>query len=229
MTALADHLVANPDVGLVVPKLLNDDGTLQHSVYRFPSTAISFVLSVVPPRFQHGWLGRHFWLEGAAPHDTAGDIDWAIGAVHAIRTGALHGNPPYNERWFMYVEDMDLCFGLHRDGWRVTFAPEVSVMHVGNAAGAQAWGASRSARWWSATYDWYRLRNGVGAARRWAALNTVSVAVLLFTLKVWRRARGRSADQARATALFGRINDLATALPLHIAMLRDPATAYAPD
>ena len=41
LTALASHLAAQPDVGLVVPKLVNDDGTLQHSVYRFPSTVIS--------------------------------------------------------------------------------------------------------------------------------------------------------------------------------------------
>ena len=102
-------------------------------------------------------------------------------------------------------------------------------MHVGNAAGAQAWGQARSARWWSATYDWYRLRHGVGAARRWAAVNTVTVSLLLTSLKAWRRVRARSANEAQANALFGRINDLATALPLHIAMVRDPAHAYTPN
>jgi GT2 family glycosyltransferase len=229
LTALAELLVANPDVGLVVPKLVNTDGTLQHSVYRFPSTLVSFVVCAVPTRFQQGWVGRRFWLEGAAPHNEGGDIDWAIGAVHAIRPDALKGRPPYNERWFMYVEDLDLCYQLSQDGWRVRFAPEVAIMHVGNAAGEKAWGEGRTARWWSATYDWYRFRRGVGAARRWAALNTVTVAILLVTLKGWRRLRGRSAGEAQANALYGRIADLGIALPLHIAMLRDPRHAYTPD
>ena len=40
----------------------------------------------------------------------------------------------------MYVEDLDLCWRLHRHGWQIRFDPTVDVPHVGNASGAQAWG-----------------------------------------------------------------------------------------
>jgi GT2 family glycosyltransferase len=158
---------------LVVPRLHNRDGSIQHSVYRFPSVAVAAAVSFVPPRWQPGPIGRHYWLEGASPHDRSTDIDWAIGAVHAIRVAALEGAPPYSERWFMYVEDLELCWQLHQRGWRCRLETASEVMHVGNAAGLQAWGDARSKRWLAATYDWYELARGPAAKQRWALINTL--------------------------------------------------------
>jgi GT2 family glycosyltransferase len=77
----------------------------------------------------------------------------------------------------MYVEDLDLCWRLHAEGWQVWFEPAVSVSHVGNASGAQAWGGERTARWLHPTYQWYASTHGRVQARLWAALNTAVVAV----------------------------------------------------
>jgi GT2 family glycosyltransferase len=143
-------------------------------------------------------MGERWWAEGYAPHDRAADIDWAIGAVHVIRAAALDGRPPYDESSFMYVEDVDLCWRLAQSGWRRRLEPDVGIVHVGNAAGEQAWGAGRTERWMRATYDWYRGTFGAGATRRWAAVNTTAVSVqLLGSLpgavlgSEWRRRRVR--------------------------------------
>lgn len=177
LAALAHLVVDTPDVGLVVPRLRNADGSTQHSVYRFPSVAVAGAVGLLPSRLHRGAVGRRFCLEGHTPHDEARDIDWAIGAVHAIRREALAGEPPYRERWFMYVEDLDLCWRLRRRGWRVRLEPSVEITHVGNAAGAQAWGEERTARWLDATYDWYALERGPLRARVWGAVNLAGVAV----------------------------------------------------
>jgi GT2 family glycosyltransferase len=142
-----------------------------------------------------------------------------------IRASALQQRSPYNERWFMYVEDVDLCWSLRQLGWRIRLQPDVQVPHVGNASGELAWGEGRSARWWAATYDWYRLRHGPAAARRWAALNTVSVGLLLSSARVQRKIRGAKTSDA----LKFRIGSLRQALPLHSQMLRAPKTAFATD
>ncbi len=210
LTVLAGRLLARPDVGLMVPRLLNPDGTLQHSVYRFPSVAVSAAAGLLPIRWQHGRLGRRFWLEGSAPHDEAGDVDWAIGAVHVIRSSALAGCLPYDERWFMYVEDLDLCWRLAETGWRRTFEPQVSVIHVGNAAGSQAWGTGRTGRWLDATYDWYRLRHGDFAVWRWAVVNTAGVLARLAPASV-RWATRRPLEEWQ--------RDLPRALPRHLRAL----------
>src|SRR5581483_10665756 len=175
LARLVDVLRGSQHAALVVPRLVNPDGTLQHSVYRFPSPAVSAAASL-PGFLRRGRLGRRLWLLGAAPHDESCEVDWAVGAVHCIRAAAVDAQGPYSERWFMYVEDLDLCWRLRSAGWRVWFEHRVDVVHVGNASGAQAWGPWRTARWLDATYDWYALVHG-GLAARWLALvSAMSVA-----------------------------------------------------
>jgi GT2 family glycosyltransferase len=114
LTQLVALLLVDPAVGLVVPKLINQDGSLQHSVYRFPSPLLTFIVCAVPRFLQRGRLARRWWLEGRTPHNEAVDIDWAIGAVHVIRSAALSEPFPYCERWFMYVEDLAMSTRTER-------------------------------------------------------------------------------------------------------------------
>ncbi|HWW52192.1 MAG TPA: glycosyltransferase family 2 protein [Acidimicrobiales bacterium] len=209
LKSLAERLEQDPELGLVVPRLRNPDGSVQHSVYRFPSPAVAAAVSFVPPRWQHGRIGQRYWLEGASPHDHSTDIDWAIGAVHAMRADALQGADPYSLRWFMYVEDLDLCWRLHQRGWRCRLEVDAEVIHVGNAAGSQAWGSDRRQRWLPATYDWYDLAKGRGARRRWAALNAVGSSV---DAAVY--AAGAVQPRHRARRL-GVARSLAEAVPIH--------------
>jgi len=161
LSRLVATLHEHPEAAVVLPRLAHADGSLQHSVYRYPSLAVAAVVCFVPPRWQRSWVGRRWWLEGAAPHERSGKVDWG---------------------WFMYVEDLELCWRLGQQGWSVWFDANVTVPHVGNAAGAQAWGAARETRWLEATYDFYGQARGLAAARRWAALNSVGVLVHLVVL-----------------------------------------------
>lgn len=208
---LVDVLRDRPDVGLVVPRLLNADRSDQHSVYRFPSVRLAAIVALLPTRLQHRY-GPTWWLEGQADHRRTVPVDWAIGAVHCIRTKALDGSAPYSERWFMYVEDLELCWRLRRLGWEILLAGDVAVPHVGNASGAQAWGDSRTERWMDATYDWYAGARGPLAARAWAAVNTAGIGAKL----VGARVRG-NADRyrdlrpllaAHGRRVFGRVRQL---------------------
>jgi GT2 family glycosyltransferase len=223
---LVKHLDADPGLGLVVPRLLNVDGSVQHTVYRFPSVAVGAAVGLLPARLHRGPVGRRFWLEGHAGHEQSGDIDWAIGAVHCMRASAA-GDRPYSEAWFMYAEDLELCWRLRASGWRIRLEADIAVTHVGNAAGAQAWGSERTARWLDATYDWYADARGAGHARAWAAVNTLGVGVKLVANRALVAAKGRrSADAWSRTQQFREL------LPLHARKLirgaRAPLTARQP-
>lgn len=176
LRALVEFLHEHPDVGLVAPRLLFPDGTLQRSVHRMPSLRLAVVMGFVPLSWRHGRIGEKWWLEGPSDHlyERVVDVDWVIGAVHVIRAAALNDHPPYSERWFMYVEDLDLCARLRAAGHRVMLDGEVTVTHVGSAAGDQAWGERRDARWLDAMYDWYSRERGPLAARAWAAVNLLA-------------------------------------------------------
>jgi N-acetylglucosaminyl-diphospho-decaprenol L-rhamnosyltransferase len=198
LAQLAHRLLDEPGVGLVAPRLVNPDGTLQHSVYRFPSPRQAAAVLLAPRPVLRRGMGARWWAEGYAPHDRVTDIDWAIGAVHVIRAAALEGRPPYDERSFMYVEDVDLCWRLARARWRRRLEPDVEVTHVGNASGAQAWGEARTERWMAETYDWYRDAFGPAATRRWAAVNTTAVSLqLLGALPGAALGRGRRRQRVR--------------------------------
>lgn len=198
-----------PDIGLVVPALVNTDGSPQHSVRRFPSVRVYAVVWFVPYFLHRGNLARRFWLEGRAPHDRECDIDWAIGAVHVIRSAALAG-PPYDERWFMYVEDLDFCWSLKQRGWRRRLVPSVEIVHVGNAAGAQAWGRQRFRRFMRPSYLWYADRRGALKMRAWAGLNVVGT-----TWWVVRR-MGASVLRRRRNEVKAALVQLRDEIPVHV-------------
>lgn len=191
LARLVAELDRAPDVGLTVPHLRNPDGSHQPSCYRFPS--VPSVLAVAaPPRLHRGWWGRRWWLEGAeGSHDRSTDVDWAIGAVHALRRAAVTG-PVYDERTFMYAEDIDLCWRLADDGWRRRLVADASVVHVGNASGAQAFGDARTARWLNATVELLERRRGVARTRIWVAANLVA----LWCQAGWARVRRRPPVEA---------------------------------
>jgi len=214
---LVECLLRTPDVGLVVPRLVGPDGAVQHSAHRFPTVRLALVTGFLPPRWRRGAIGRRLWLEGSAPHDRPADLDWAIGAVHVVRAIALGGAAPYDERWFMYAEDMELCWRLRRAGWRVLLEPSAQVVHIGNAAGAATWSTlAREERWLDATYDWYVSARGVSAARTWAAAN---VAGLLAKRAVLRGASDGDDDHVRAQRGF-----LLALTRLHARRVRRPQT-----
>jgi GT2 family glycosyltransferase len=176
LAALVERLLGDPGVGLVGPALVHPDGTRQHSAYRFPSLRQAAIVGLLPRAVLRRGLGRRWSLEGHGEPAAPCDVDWIIGAVHVMRASALEGRAPYSERWFMYVEDLDLCWRLAQGGWRRRLEADVTVTHVGNAAGAAAWGAQRRARWTAASYDWYAGQHGAAATRAWAALNLAGTA-----------------------------------------------------
>jgi GT2 family glycosyltransferase len=226
LAALVEALRATPEAGVVAPRLVHADGRPQHSAYRFPSVPLAAVVCFTPPRLQRGRIGTRWRLEAAAAPDPSGPVDWAIGAVHVIRRDALAGAPPYSERWFMYAEDLELCWRLRRAGWRTELVAEVTVPHVGNASGAQAWGSDRDRRWWAATYDLYAQVRGRGAMRRWAVVNTLGVGLHIVTNRLAALAPIASRAERRHTSAA-----LRRVLPVHLAALQgrtDAATGPPP-
>jgi GT2 family glycosyltransferase len=192
-------LRSDPTVGLSVPRLLNEDGTLQHSVHRFPSVAHAVVMGFVPHRLRSGRIGRQHWLEGYNDHTSAADVDWVVGAVHCIRRAALGRSNPYSDRWFMYAEDLEICWHVEQRGWRVRFEPSAVVTHIGNVAGDRTFGALREERWIDAVYDWYVAERGPSAARMFAMASTAGLLAKAAVLRVTRRA----ADDQRSIAVEG--------------------------
>lgn len=131
---LVDYLDSHPDVAVVGPRLMNADGTLQQSCYRFPSPmrAVFEHLLLTAAFPNHPLVGDYrSW-----PHDEVREVDFAIGACLLVRAEALQEVGLFDERFFMYAEETDLCYRLRRVGWKVVFVPESQVTHLGGVSGS---------------------------------------------------------------------------------------------
>jgi len=132
MVAFVD---AHPDIGVAGPKLVRQDGSLDKACRRgFPTPAVAFYrfsgLGRLFPR--HERFGRYN-MTFLSP-DVQADVDAVVGAFMLMRTEALEQAGLLDETFFMYGEDLDLCYRIKQFGWRVVYNPSVTVLHVKGAA-----------------------------------------------------------------------------------------------
>jgi N-acetylglucosaminyl-diphospho-decaprenol L-rhamnosyltransferase len=90
------------------------------------------VLGRVFPR--NRFTRRYRQLDAAWDHPR--DVDWISGALVFLRRSAVDSVGGWDERYFMYMEDVDLCWRLRRIGWRVAYEPGGSATHVQGASTA---------------------------------------------------------------------------------------------
>jgi N-acetylglucosaminyl-diphospho-decaprenol L-rhamnosyltransferase len=130
LRTLAHFLDSRDDVGLVGPKLRYPDGTVQPSRRRFPTPATLFLESTQLQRF---WpdshvLRRYYVTDGS--DDQTQDVDWLVGACLCVRASAAREVGLFDERFFMYSEELDWCRRFRAAGWRVTYVPAAEVVHL---------------------------------------------------------------------------------------------------
>ena len=120
----------HPTIGILAPKLLDADGSIQLSCRAFPglNTALfnrySLLTRLLPGnRFSKRYLMTDF------DHDAIADVDWASAACWLLPRFAHEKIGPLDEGYFWSIEDVDYCRRAHRAGLRVVYFPEVSVRH----------------------------------------------------------------------------------------------------
>ncbi len=104
-------------------------------------------------------------------------MPWAHGAFVLFRRAAFDAVGGFDERQWMYAEDIDIAWRLREAGWRFAYEPGARVRHAGSAAAVQAFGDERSARHIRAVYAWMARRRGLRRARAFAVVNTVGSAL----------------------------------------------------
>jgi len=122
-------LEGRPEVAMVGPRIVDVNGALYPSARRFPDLLEAF---------GHGFVGQ-FWAGNPFSRryrmtewDHAGprDVDWVSGSCFLARREAWDAVGGFDRRYFMYMEDVDLCWRLGRAGWSVAYEPAAQVVHV---------------------------------------------------------------------------------------------------
>ncbi len=130
LKTLFEYSVAHPETGVLGPKLLNPDGSLQFSCRRFPNPMAAL--------FRNTWLGRMFpnnrftreYLMTDWPHDQPREVDWVSGAAMFVTHKAMEEVGLLDPNYFMYCEDVDWCYRIHKAGMKIMYVPQASITHA---------------------------------------------------------------------------------------------------
>ncbi len=127
----------HPTCGLAGPRLVNPDGSLQYSAYKFPSFWLPIfrrtILGNIPALAN--WLKDYQMMSW--DHKDSREVDWLLGACLLVRRQALTEVGLMDERYFLYVEDTDWCRRFWLKKWQVWYVAEVELVHFHERLSAQ--------------------------------------------------------------------------------------------
>jgi N-acetylglucosaminyl-diphospho-decaprenol L-rhamnosyltransferase len=135
---LGEVLETQPAVGAVAPRILHADGTLEHSQRRFPRLRSTYARAL----FLHRLFPEASWtdelIRDPDAYAVAGAPDWVSGACMLVRRSVLEELDGFDEGFFMYSEDIDLCRRLRSAGHELVYEPRAVVTHEGGASAPRA-------------------------------------------------------------------------------------------
>jgi N-acetylglucosaminyl-diphospho-decaprenol L-rhamnosyltransferase len=171
---------AHPKVGIAGNYVHGTDGRPHETAFRFPSAAGELEsyarTKVFTKLFQDRVVAIGFPKQATR-------VDWVSGASMMLRREVLEDIGLFDETYFLYFEETDLCIRAHRAGWETWYLPESSVAHVGSVSTGYQDLEKRTPRYWFDSRRYYYLKNG-GPAEFWKAN-----AGFVFGSAVWRLRR----------------------------------------
>lgn len=140
---LIDFADNHPNTGIVAPRLLNPNGTIQSAAFHFPTLTMALLDLFPPPAWLPGRLRARLLqsaLNGRYPQEqntAAFRIDHPLGACFLIKRTAYEQCGGFNENIFMYSEEIDLALRYARDGWDCWQEPASQIVHLGEQSTGQ--------------------------------------------------------------------------------------------
>lgn len=159
LAALLAVLDGDPRVGAVGPQLRYGDGTVQSSRRRFPTLLTALCESTpVEWRWRNNPFARRYRMVDRSA-DVEQDVDWLVGAALLCRRVALDAVGGFDEGFFMYSEELDLCRRLRRAGWRIVYTPRAVITHFEGKSSEQVV-AARHIRFHTSRVRYFRKHHG---------------------------------------------------------------------
>ena len=179
---LADFAAAHPEAGMIAPRLLNPDGTLQHNTFRFPDLKQAFFgfFEMLAP-LDSPQNGRY------RPDDytRVREVEHILGAALLFRRELYEQLPGMDEKFGIYFEETDWCYRARRAGWTLLYTPQATLTHLG-AHSTSKNPEKSSAQFYKSQSYFYRKNYGWP---KYIALKCITLFGLLFW--VARTLKGR--------------------------------------
>ncbi len=163
LSQMLSHMDSHPQVGVVGPKLLWPDGSVQSSRRHFPTVGSLFWESTLLGQWfpQNKHIHQYHLVDTSPDHVQA--VDWLVGAALFIRREAWQQIGPIDENFFMYFEETDWCSRCVKAGWEIHYLPKAQITHYEGKSSEQVV-AARTVRFQRSKLRYTRKYFGVGWA-----------------------------------------------------------------
>lgn len=131
---LAEFLEKTSQAALCAPKLLNPDGSIQPNVYHFTTFRSILARYTIFKYFGLFKKDRDFYKMRHFSYDHIIEIDRPMGAAMMAKKDALEKINNFDEEFFFYFEDADICLRLKKTGFKIYFIPDAQIIHIGGAS-----------------------------------------------------------------------------------------------
>ncbi len=128
LTVLAERLDTEPGLGLVGPRVLNRDGSTYPSARTFPNLVDAMGHGLLGLAVPNNRFTRRYRLLDWDHHNPA-RVDWVSGSCFLVRRAAWDAVGGFDRAYFMYMEDVDLCWRIGSAGWTVGYEPATTIVH----------------------------------------------------------------------------------------------------
>jgi GT2 family glycosyltransferase len=199
---LVELMDARPGVGLIGVRQTIPDGRLDMTIRGFPNAlrALGDALSAERLPRRPGWLGER--VVDPAAYEREYGCDWTSGSFMLARREAIESAGYFDERYFMYTDETDLCRRIRAAGWGVRHLPQMTILHHDGKAGIKPKITSLDAH----TRRMY-ARKWFSPAHRGAYVGAVALRHLLRSVYAGRGETGRlkrAASRRAIATLVGR-------------------------
>ena len=165
LDAMIAFLDTHPDAGIVGPKVLSGDGSLQQQCRRripTPAAALLYFTGVAGMFPKNPNVAGY--LMTAADETKTTEVDSVSGACLMVRRAVLETIHGFDPEYYLYGEDMDFCWRTKLAGWKVVYHPDAVITHFGGQGGTGKMKIHATIEWHRAMWIFYRTHRAPAAA-----------------------------------------------------------------
>lgn len=171
---LLRHMEQHPGTGMAGSYIHGTDDMPHVTCFRFPSVASEFEGAAQTGPITR--MLRHAVIPQPIPEE-ATRMDWVAGASLMMRQDMLDQIGAFDEAYFLYFEETDLCLRASRAGWQTDYVPASRVAHIGSVStGMKKWERTPG-YWYDSRWRYYRKNHGLGAAIAATAAQTTGLMI----------------------------------------------------
>jgi N-acetylglucosaminyl-diphospho-decaprenol L-rhamnosyltransferase len=158
------YLDDHPEVGIVGPHTLNEDGSTQSTRRHFPNFLIGLFESTWLQPYAPKSLLDYYYVANGTPPDATVEVDWVQGSAMMVRREVYEQIGGLDEGYIMYSEELDWCKRARQAGWSVVFLGDARIVHYGGKSSKQVVGRSHLL-FQQSKLRYFRKYHGMAAAQ----------------------------------------------------------------